>query len=122
MSTTFILTITGVIFLALAVQIHEIRSFRKWLETRWYSDLKAKEELDKVLESKSKPKARKERSTMYSYDLSEAKRLSSPYEPETGWQSVAWSNWHGIDREKQVYVSKGNPQGYKLLHARKDGE
>ena len=46
MSTTFILTITGVILLALAVQIHEIRSFRKWLETRWYSDLKAKEDND----------------------------------------------------------------------------
>ena len=44
MSTTFILTITGVILLALAVQIHEIRSFRKWLETRWYSDLKEKQD------------------------------------------------------------------------------
>ena len=40
MSTTFILTITGVILLALAVQIHEIRSFRKWLETKWHSDIK----------------------------------------------------------------------------------
>ena len=44
MSTTFILTITGVILLCLAVQLHEIRSFRKWLETRWYSDLKEKQD------------------------------------------------------------------------------
>ena len=42
MSTTFVLTITGVILLALAVSIHEIRSFRKWLEKRWYSDIKEK--------------------------------------------------------------------------------
>ena len=44
MDNMWLIIMVFVILLALGVQIHEIRSFRKWLETRWYSDLKEKQD------------------------------------------------------------------------------
>ena len=35
-----------VVILCYGLMLYEIRSFRKWLETRWYNDLKAKEDDD----------------------------------------------------------------------------
>ena len=35
-----------VVLFCFGLTIYEIRSFRKWMETRWYNDLKGKEDDD----------------------------------------------------------------------------